>query len=897
MVNKPPTERLELLVDKNAKLAAQLDVQRRLVAQLEKNFYGLQNQAQGQARQPHLTVTSVTKCRVEAQQHKEERWNEALLCVNRLARGGAGATATGENTEETDASLLQQRNPFLAKLVAAFLPDSKQARQVLEREEDEEEGGGEGSELGPGGLAEIEGALRRRMAGTLEAAAQVLTDVEELRSRPAADSSAAATGTSAAADDLQPTSPRGRARGGSSAGGASRDGSSREAQLAALNNLLKAENNRLRDRALKDGHRLRQLANSLADREDELLVAKRKLAQVKTSPAMPAVPAAPADQQGAAQQAQAGRQHAQQGAQQGAQLAGQHGEDAAVLQRLLDKRAAEADAREEALMRAEREARDLRDRLAGVREAADRAKHYDQQRLALVNSELEKLAERCRELHRERDHLIVRMHDAQYQAEQGVHARRQLSGAEAHIADLEGRVAGLRAAKADLEAQLLRERSKPNSAALAEEMRTLLEALQSDNASLKAAAARQQGLADRLEAAQQQVHEWRLTADRREAELALATERAEQHKAAISAHADKENQWKERESDLRLFVEVTHTFVGDSREVAEVRAAEAKLREQVAELQAKLAGQPLQATIEALKSRDADLSRQVDALTGERAEQEAGAEALRRQLAELRQQLAEVKAESEEYLGEIEKVGAAYEDAQAQNARLLAALGQREEDQARLLAESAAAAQERTSLKEERDAAFKAAARAEDDLVLAKRRIAELEAGTQALLDELNAVKADFRGMAARCEAAIKDLLEREALLGALKGDMEAAARDAAQRAAERDAAHEEKARERQRAERLQEQLEEAQARLERARRSEVPAGAAERELQAECDALRKLINCNVCHQRQKDVVITKCWHMFCNECIRRNLETRHRKCPGCGTPFGQGDVKQFFWT
>ena len=43
----------------------------------------------------------------------------------------------------------------------------------------------------------------------------------------------------------------------------------------------------------------------------------------------------------------------------------------------------------------------------------------------------------------------------------------------------------------------------------------------------------------------------------------------------------------------------------------------------------------------------------------------------------------------------------------------------------------------------------------------------------------------------------------------------------------------------------------EAQARLERARRSEVPAGAAERELQAECDALRKLINCNVCHQRQ----------------------------------------------
>ena len=45
-------------------------------------------------------------------------------------------------------------------------------------------------------------------------------------------------------------------------------------------------------------------------------------------------------------------------------------------------------------------------------------------------------------------------HAAAVQAEQGVHARRQLSGAEAHIADLEGRVAALRAAKADLEAQV-----------------------------------------------------------------------------------------------------------------------------------------------------------------------------------------------------------------------------------------------------------------------------------------------------------------------------------------------------------------------------------------------------------------------------------------------------------
>lgn len=40
-------------------------------------------------------------------------------------------------------------------------------------------------------------------------------------------------------------------------------------------------------------------------------------------------------------------------------------------------------------------------------------------------------------------------------------------------------------------------------------------------------------------------------------------------------------------------------------------------------------------------------------------------------------------------------------------------------------------------------------------------------------------------------------------------------------------------------------------------------------------------------------VVITKCFHLFCSPCIQRNLEIRHRKCPGCGTPFGQSDVRE----
>ena len=50
-----------------------------------------------------------------------------------------------------------------------------------------------------------------------------------------------------------------------------------------------------------------------------------------------------------------------------------------------------------------------------------------------------------------------------------------------------------------------------------------------------------------------------------------------------------------------------------------------------------------------------------------------------------------------------------------------------------------------------------------------------------------------------------------------------------------------------------------------------------------------------VCHDRRKEVVITKCFHLFCRPCIAKNLEIRHRKCPGCGVAFGQADVHSVF--
>ncbi len=56
------------------------------------------------------------------------------------------------------------------------------------------------------------------------------------------------------------------------------------------------------------------------------------------------------------------------------------------------------------------------------------------------------------------------------------------------------------------------------------------------------------------------------------------------------------------------------------------------------------------------------------------------------------------------------------------------------------------------------------------------------------------------------------------------------------------------------------------------------------------------MLRCSVCKDRFKQVAITKCFHLFCRECISENLKNRNRKCPACGEKFGQDDVKSVYF-
>lgn len=62
-------------------------------------------------------------------------------------------------------------------------------------------------------------------------------------------------------------------------------------------------------------------------------------------------------------------------------------------------------------------------------------------------------------------------------------------------------------------------------------------------------------------------------------------------------------------------------------------------------------------------------------------------------------------------------------------------------------------------------------------------------------------------------------------------------------------------------------------------------------------DITLTMLRCSVCRDRFKEVALTRCFHLFCKECIDENIRNRNRKCPACGEKFGQDDVRQIFYT
>ncbi|KAH6576633.1 hypothetical protein BASA50_005995 [Batrachochytrium salamandrivorans] len=91
---------------------------------------------------------------------------------------------------------------------------------------------------------------------------------------------------------------------------------------------------------------------------------------------------------------------------------------------------------------------------------------------------------------------------------------------------------------------------------------------------------------------------------------------------------------------------------------------------------------------------------------------------------------------------------------------------------------------------------------------------------------------------------------------------------------------------------RLQEQVELLKKKMETITNSQ-PQGDAQ--LLKQLEEYKLLLKCQSCSHNFKSHVLLKCMHTFCKDCIDTIYNSRQRKCPACGTAFGQQDVKPVY--
>ncbi|MEW5314012.1 MAG: hypothetical protein WDW38_005540 [Sanguina aurantia] len=308
-------------------------------------------------------------------------------------------------------------------------------------------------------------------------------------------------------------------------------------------------------------------------------------------------------------------------------------------------------------------------------------------------------------------------------------------------------------------------------------------------------------------------------------------------------------------------------------------------------------GHPCQVRIRELEAAAAGAGEQTELamLEGDALRTELGCS--RGVAAELAAQLAAARNECELYINEVGTTGAAYEEMQAQNTRLLQQLTEHDETNHHLMTDRIKLSQQAASLAESLGSARAECERCRHDLAALGALRDGLDRDVARLAGELGQV----RSHTSRLDTAAAELRKREEAVQTAQVQVDSAAKQAADRLTASDEMSDKLLKEQAKRQRAEEDSKSLNSKLERLRRASVSTpsngGPSIREQEEEVKAMRQLLTCNICHDRQKNCIITKCCHVFCDKCVKRTVESRNRKCPGCQGAFSAGDVKQFFFT
>ncbi|XP_041846959.1 E3 ubiquitin-protein ligase BRE1A isoform X2 [Melanotaenia boesemani] len=338
---------------------------------------------------------------------------------------------------------------------------------------------------------------------------------------------------------------------------------------------------------------------------------------------------------------------------------------------------------------------------------------------------------------------------------------------------------------------------------------------------------------------------------------------------------------QESQREMKLLLDMYRSAPKEQRDKVQLMAAEKKAKSEGEELRQRLRELEERERREGKKMADEEALRKI--------------RSVEEQIDILNKKLSIAKQEEEALLSEMDVTGQAFEDMQEQNIRLMQQLREKDDANFKLMSERIKSNQIHKLLKEEKeeladqlltlktqvDAQLQVVRKLEEKERLLQGTISAAERELTLRTQALDMNKRKSQESALLSEELRTQLEQVQQRLKLVRGEV-----------IENSISRE---KESFNARRAQEDISKLRRKIEKAKKPAEKISNGDEILNEEISEYKARLTCPCCNSRVKDAVLTKCFHVFCFECVKTRYDTRQRKCPKCNAAFGANDFHRIY--
>ncbi|XP_051513558.1 E3 ubiquitin-protein ligase BRE1A-like isoform X2 [Myxocyprinus asiaticus] len=338
---------------------------------------------------------------------------------------------------------------------------------------------------------------------------------------------------------------------------------------------------------------------------------------------------------------------------------------------------------------------------------------------------------------------------------------------------------------------------------------------------------------------------------------------------------------QESQREMKLLLDMYRSAPKEQRDKVQLMAAEKKAKSEAEELRQRVRELEEKERREGKKMADEEALRKI--------------RSVEEQIDILNKKLSLAKQEEDALLSEMDVTGQAFEDMQEQNIRLMQQLREKDDANFKLMSERIKSNQIHKLLKEEKEELADQLLTLKTQVDAQLQVVRKLEEKERLLQGTISAAE---RELSLRTQAL--EMNKRKAQESVLLSEEVRAQLEGVQQrlsAVREEVIENSISREKEsfNTRRAQEDISKLRRKIEKTKKPAENIRNGDEILNEEINEYKARLTCPCCNSRVKDAVLTKCFHVFCFECVKTRYDTRQRKCPKCNAAFGANDFHRIY--